>query len=446
MPNIIIDIISSIINALTATLFISYFNHNKLKFHKKDYLFSLIIFICNLSVNSLDDFFYSLIGYNLVTFLITSIILLIITEIYSFLCTQDISIFKKATSPFVFVSAFVISNLFSAMMTSALFNDTLEAVFNSVYYEKFVFVSTSKIILIAVLVISANIHVNFKTEKIFYLFIPLPFISSVSLLLFPEIVKFEAMHEFQYTTEIYYATIIIISGLSTFGIYFLLYQTHLKNQIEKEKELYENMLRIESKRYEDLKNNAEQIQKIRHDMKNMLFAVKMELNDNNSNMANQKLDSILENVNSFKNIIQSNNRTINYVVNAKLGNIEHRKISVYGDVSGMEEIKDIDISVILGNIIDNAIEATNHIENAEITLKFFVKGNYQNIICENTIEQSVLKKNPNLTTTKKDLNNHGLGINSIKAVVNNYHGIIDFFEKHNLFCIHIMIPITTLKA
>lgn len=279
-----------------------------------------------------------------------------------------------------------------------------------------------------------------------YLLIPLPFVSSIALLLFSEIKKVESIYQFYYITEIYYSIVIIISAFATFGIYFLLYQTHLKNQIEKEKELYKNMLRIENKRYEDLKNNTEQIQKIRHDIKNMLFSIKTELNANNFNAANQKLDSILDNVSSFKNIIQSNNRTINYIVNAKLGNIQHRKIAVYGDISGMENINDIDIAIILGNILDNAIEATENIPNADITLKFFVKGNYQNVICENTIKQPVLKKNPNLATTKKDSNGHGLGIRSIKEVVKNYHGIIDFFEKQDSFCIHIMIPITTLKA
>lgn len=446
MQNILMDIISSITNAFMAILFVSYFNSDKIRFSKKECLFTVIIFIGNLCGNFLDDFFYSLIGYNLITFLIIIIITLIITSIYSLFDNKNTDIFKKVISPFIFLCAFIISNTISAMIVAIIFKDTLEGAFNAKYFEKFVFIVINLSILIIILLISIKFHKKLNTKKMLYLLIPLPFVSSIALLLFSEIKKVESIYQFYYITEIYYSTVIIISAFATFGIYFLLYQTHLKNQIEKEKELYENMLKIENKRYEDLKNNTEQIQKIRHDIKNMLFSVKTELNANNFHVANQKLDSILDNVSSFKNIIQSNNRTINYIVNAKLGNIQHRKIAVYGDISGMENINDIDIAIILGNILDNAIEATEDIPNADITLKFFVKGNYQNVICENTIKQPVLKKNPNLTTTKKDSNGHGLGIRSIKEVVKNYHGIIDFFEKQDSFCIHIMIPITTLKA
>lgn len=446
MQNILMDIISTITNAFMAILFVSYFNHNKIRFRKKEFLFTGIIFIGNLCGNFLEDFFCSLTGYNLIAFFITIMIIAIAIVIYSFVGNKNTDIFKRVVLPFIFLCAFIISNTISAMIVSVIFKDTFEGAFNAQNFEKFVFFLTNFSILIIVLFISIKLHKKLNTKKILYLFIPLPFVSSIALLFFSEIKKVEAIYQFYYITEIYYSIVIIISVFATFGIYFLLYQTHLKNQIEKEKELYENMLRIENKRYEDLKKNTEQIQKIRHDIKNMLFSVKTELNADNFHAANQKLDSILDNVSSFKNIIQSKNRTINYIVNAKLGNIEHRKIAVYGDISGMENINDIDTAIILGNILDNAIEATDDIPNADITLKFFIKGNYQNVICENTIKQPVLNKNPHLTTTKKDSNGHGLGLRSVKEVVKNYQGIVDFFEKQDLFCIHIMIPITTLKA
>ena len=95
----------------------------------------------------------------------------------------------------------------------------------------------------------------------------------------------------------------------------------------------------------------------------------------------------------------------------------------------------------MGNIIDNAIEATRYIENAEIKISFFIKGNYQNILCENTISQSVLALNPQLKTTKSEKLSHGLGINSVKDVVHSYDGTVNFFENDNKFSVHIMIPI-----
>ena len=274
MQNILMDIILSVINALMAIFFVSYFCNDRIQFHKKECLFAAIIFIGNLCGNFLNDFSYSLVGYNLITFLIIIIITLIITSIYSLFDNKNTDIFKKVISPFIFLCAFIISNTISAMIVAIIFKDTLEGAFNAKYFEKFVFIVINLSILIIILLISIKFHKKLNTKKMLYLLIPLPFVSSIALLLFSEIKKVESIYQFYYITEIYYSIVIIISAFATFGIYFLLYQTHLKNQIEKEKELYKNMLRIENKRYEDLKNNTEQIQKIRHDIKNMLYCEK----------------------------------------------------------------------------------------------------------------------------------------------------------------------------
>ena len=281
--------------------------------------------------------------------------------------------------------------------------------------------------------------------NILYLTAPFPLFLAIIVILYPlsfdydDVVRYFGI--FYELNSILFMAIIVVALFSALGTYFLLFQMLQKNKVEKEKELYENMLQLEVKRYEDIKASSNQVKKIRHDIKNMLFSVKAELDENNPEQAKEKLDEILNKVTSAGTVINSENRTIDCILNAKLADLENTNVDVSGDVSGLSKVKDVDLSIILGNIIDNAIEATRYIENAEIKISFFIKGNYQNILCENTISQSVLALNPQLKTTKSEKLSHGLGINSVKDVVHSYDGTVNFFENDNKFSVHIMIPI-----
>ena len=158
-------------------------------------------------------------------------------------------------------------------------------------------------------------------------------------------------------------------------------------------------------------------------------------------MLHLSLYTILDSVGSIGSMVKFENRTIDYIVNAKLSNIESRQIKISGNISDIIGIEDIDLSIVLGNILDNAIEATEGICNAVIDLYFFDKNNYHNIICKNTINQSVLSDNPDLKTKKDEKLYHGFGIQSVKEIVSYYKGMIDFYEENNMFCVHIMFPI-----
>ena len=61
----------------------------------------------------------------------------------------------------------------------------------------------------------------------------------------------------------------------------------------------------------------------------------------------------------------------------------------------------------------------------------------RHFIVSNYIEESVLDRNPQLHTTKEDAENHGLGILSVKKVVNQYGGLIDISEENSRFMVHI---------
>lgn len=84
---------------------------------------------------------------------------------------------------------------------------------------------------------------------------------------------------------------------------------------------------------------------------------------------------------------------------------------------------------ITGNLLDNAIRAAKDIENASIE---FVMRQHENkmVIKVKNPYRGVLKRREDVfETTKQNKNRHGIGLEHIKKIVEQYHGVIDFVRK-----------------
>lgn len=427
MLDINIEVIPNILNTVFSLLFITYINDNKIKNNRMIVVFATLMFLTEIATCFLNIYPLPYIAIYLLQF--------IIPFLYSIVFFDKLSLFRKIIPVFAYFVSFIITELFSSMITATICKSTLiDAIFAS-GKVRIIHLLISKImlfLLISILFLAYKKSLRIiKGKMIYYLLIIFPAISLLSVLTGGLAYKF----------EIYYISSVAITSLSTLAIYYLIYKVWLNNKIEKEKELYKKMLEMESKRYDDIKQSSHQIRKIRHDIKNMLISVKSEIDNDNINNASTKLDTILDSVGSIGSMVKSENRTIDYIVNAKLSNIENRQIKISGNISDINRIKDVDLSIVLGNILDNAIEATEGVCNAVIDLGFFDKNNYHNIICKNTISQSVLSDNPDLKTKKDEKLYHGFGIQSVKEIISYYNGMIDFYEENNMFCVHIMFPI-----
>ena len=102
-----------------------------------------------------------------------------------------------------------------------------------------------------------------------------------------------------------------------------------------------------------------------------------------------------------------------------------------------------DISVLMGNLLDNACEAAGRAPEKKISVRILRQGNYVSICVENTVEAPVLAKNPGLETTKEDRSLHGLGTKNIRKIVEKYGGMMEYREEGKLFICDILIPFDT---
>ena len=88
----------------------------------------------------------------------------------------------------------------------------------------------------------------------------------------------------------------------------------------------------------------------------------------------------------------------------------------------------MDLCNLIGNMFDNAIEASQNSEKRFIYFEISQKNDNLNIFLKNSIDQSVLTSNPHLQSTKKS-NNHGFGTSIIKEIAMRHHGIADAYFR-----------------
>lgn len=200
-------------------------------------------------------------------------------------------------------------------------------------------------------------------------------------------------------------------------------------------ELYRTQFEESEKKYDEMN-------KIRHDMKNHLQCISSLLDDKEYDKADSYVTDIIKNKLNFEfKQINTGNRVVDAIANTKLTQCKNENILTTVNAGPIEiQIDDVDMCSLLGNIFDNAIEACRKVDKKkELYFEINQKKGYINIIMKNSVQNSVIENNPEFETTKKNKNVHGYGIKSVKSIVEKYNGMMELFEQDGFFIADIWV-------
>lgn len=185
---------------------------------------------------------------------------------------------------------------------------------------------------------------------------------------------------------------------------------------------------------ENIKNQYEEMRRIRHDMKQNLTVISALYKEGKYKEACKYADKISDNLTKFDILIDVGNDFINAILNSKLSIAKEHGIEVLCvSSSNIGGVEDTDLCNLLGNMLDNAIEAAEKCNNSFIEVSLNSDEYKIHVMISNSIKESVFKHNCNLVSTKNDNNTHGYGIKTIKSIAEKYGGIANFYEDENMF-------------
>lgn len=248
-----------------------------------------------------------------------------------------------------------------------------------------------------------------------------------------------------FPTEQYLIIVEVIPQLAIMAIAITIYIViDMKKENEerlKEKRAY-NRLESKSDYYEKVEESQNQIRRLYHDMNNHLYNIQMM--SKSSEDASEYILSLQNELKEARKARLSGNSLFDIIVDEKINICKNKGIEFDIDVDSKNTgfIKNIDMSSILANILDNAIEACDKMTSNKkyIKLTSMWAEDMFVIICENSKENEVKKIGDRFVTDKLNKSEHGIGIKSVEKSVKNYDGNMMIFCDDNLFKVKIMIP------
>lgn len=231
-------------------------------------------------------------------------------------------------------------------------------------------------------------------------------------------------------------------------INFIIYNLYVKLAEELEIRKYNTVYAQQMELYKNYTQEKEELlletRKSRHDIKqHYIFLLKM-LEKQKYQKCIEYLESLLDkSVYSENGVAKTDNIVVDALVNSKYMIAKRKGIDFVTELNIPMQLpfENADLSIVLGNILDNAIEA-NHSQG-----KIFLSMKYEKailfIFLRNTYDFPIKRdRDGEIVTNKADASNHGIGLKSVKKITEKYHGasVIEIDEKEFVMKISMIAP------
>ena len=234
-------------------------------------------------------------------------------------------------------------------------------------------------------------------------------------------------------------SIVLLLVMNVLVFYF--YDEIMKSYESKiEKTLLKQQNDAYLKQLEIIKNSKENLKTFRHDLKNHALLLKHYIDNHDCESATEYLDNIFDYINYSKEYARSGNSEIDSIINYKLDLAEKQNIrsEVYLAIPDKLNINSFDLSIVIGNLLDNAIEAAAKAENKFIIISIELDRNVLYISISNSYDGILKFADNKLATTKND-DKHGLGISSVEKAVEKYKGIMNIHHDGQVFFVDVLM-------
>ena len=207
---------------------------------------------------------------------------------------------------------------------------------------------------------------------------------------------------------------------------------HMNRQYEMEKEV----VRLKSEQSELLERDYTELNraysvnaKLFHDFHNHVGVIRQLIIHEKYDKALVYIDELQEPIREIAQVVWTGDETVDYLINSKMAAAaaEQVKLLVEVEFPRHTNLKSADLCAILGNLLDNALEAVRKVEEPERkVVKLTVRRINQMLIIkvENFFAEPLSVDNGSLKTTKTETGLHGWGLKSAQTAAEKYDGMV----------------------
>ena len=229
------------------------------------------------------------------------------------------------------------------------------------------------------------------------------------------------------------------------ALIFVLLEYLLQRIMKREEDktiIYQNKLM--KQQMDEIENIYMTMRGWRHDYHNHLQSLKGYLSLNKVDQMKNYLNELETDLDSIDTLYHSGNLQLDSILNAKLAIAEKGQIRIHCDASIPPQlhVSDLDLCVILGNLLDNAIESCRKIKDPDerfIRVYIGILKKQLYISITNATSETVKQRTDHYFTTKRG--DHGHGLKRVDQVVKKYDGYLNRQNEPGVFATEIVLPL-----
>lgn len=215
----------------------------------------------------------------------------------------------------------------------------------------------------------------------------------------------------------------------------------LSKKIDQQIAIYQREL-IET-HYQEVENMYRQMRGWRHDYRNHIQTMKVLAENGDMDGIKAYLDDLDTDLNTVDTVVKTGNAMADAILNSKISLAKSRKIAVHVDahIPVRLRISQLDLCVIIGNLFDNAIEASLLLPEEQRMIRVYMdmKGTQLYISFTNfTATRKLTKIGKRFETTKG--NGHGFGLVRIDNIIRRLDGYLSRNSEDGAFTTEILLP------
>lgn len=182
----------------------------------------------------------------------------------------------------------------------------------------------------------------------------------------------------------------------------------------------------------------------RHDYHNHIQVLKAHMEFARYEEAKQYLSMLNDDLSTVDTVIKTGNVMVDAILNSKLTMIREKEIQVDATAVVPQDVpfSGIDLSVLIGNLLDNAMEACAQVVNKDerfIRIYMDIVKKQLYISVTNSMEGTARKRGLQYLSTKAGL--HGFGLIRIDRIAAKYGGFVNRQNEEGVFATEVMLPL-----
>lgn len=224
-------------------------------------------------------------------------------------------------------------------------------------------------------------------------------------------------------------------------VVFYLYNEILKAYTYKiDKLVLEQKISMYANQLDTIMKTENKIRGLQHDMKHHIIQLELMAKQNGQSDIEEYLQNMADFMSNPEELVHTGNLDIDSVLNYMISKAKqvlkevNVKVNIPSDIASH-----FNINVIIGNLLENAIEAAVNTENKILDIDIHYKQGVLYLDISNSYSNKVTVKEHRFLTSKEDDHKHGIGLDNVKKMVEEHNGVLQFCYDEDMFRVKIMM-------